>query len=101
MFRKLENTKTNSESHMNNINTSVFYQLKLMRQKLYFLPEALELVYSQCYDCIPDAMNEVKNCIYSIIPGIQNTNVLAGGYLSWAGRTEFGKTRRMWVINLI
>lgn len=46
-------------------------------------------------------MNEVKNCIYGIIPSIQNTNVLAGGYLFWAGRIEFGKMRRMWVINLL
>lgn len=46
-------------------------------------------------------MNEVKNYIYGIIPSIQNTNVLAGGYLFWAGRIEFGKMRRMWVINLI
>ena len=64
-----------------------------MRQKLYFLPEALELVYSECYDCVPGVMNEVKNYIYSIIPSIQNTNVLAGVYLFWAGRTEFGKMR--------
>ena len=34
-----------------------------MRQKLYFLPEALELVYSECYDCVPGVMNEVKNYI--------------------------------------
>lgn len=46
-------------------------------------------------------MNEVKNYIYSIISSIQNTNVLAGGYLFWAGRIESGKMRRMWVINLI